>query len=138
MILTELLSELMKQKENKGGFLIHLNSDDLDPKTQYNTDIQFSDLCFSNFTMLRSGTLLAFENSNREPISHADDGTPLYAIDTDGSMYIDLTKVEDIEKVKDGQDWFQLSTHLVVNLYMFPANNSIDGHRNVVTIGFME
>ena len=134
MILTELLSELMKQKENKGGFLIHLNSDDLDSKTQYNTEIQFSDLCFSNFTILRSGTLLAFENSNRQPISHADDGIPLYSIDTDGSMYIDLTKVEDIEKVEDGQ----LSTHLVVNLYMFPANNSIDGHRNVVTIGFME
>ena len=53
-------------------------------------------------------------------------------------MFIDLRKIEHIEEVKDFEDWFEYPSEKVINLYMYPQNNQVDGCRNVVTIGFMD
>lgn len=52
-------------------------------------------------------------------------------------MYIDLTKIEAIENVQDFTDWFEFPSEKVINLYMFPEDDYLDGNRNVVSIGFM-
>lgn len=53
-------------------------------------------------------------------------------------MYIDVTKIESVEDVGDGLDWFLIPTSRVINLYMYPNNDNVDGHRNIVTIGFIK
>lgn len=52
-------------------------------------------------------------------------------------MYIDLTKIEDIEDEKGFMDWFEFPSKRVINLYMFPEDDYLDGNRNVVSIGFV-
>lgn len=138
MEFSELINLLKQQNESGKGFLIHLNTDDLDEKSCRNVGIEFADLYFTNFTMLRNGTILVFENTNRKPVQHREDGTPLYTIDSNSSMYVDITQIEAIEKVQDNLDWFLMPTKQVVHLYMLPENNSLGGNRNVVTIGFMD
>lgn len=138
MEFSELINLLKQQNESGKGFLIHLNTDDLEEKSCRNAGIKFADLYFTNFTMLRNGTILVFENTNRKPVQHREDGTPLYTIDSNSSMYVDITQIEAIEKVQDNLDWFLMPTKQVVHLYMLPENNSLSGNRNVVTIGFMD
>ncbi len=138
MEFTELAKSLKKQNESGNGFLIHLNTDDLEKKSHRNTSVEFSDLYFSNCTMIKNTTLLTFGNSNREPVNHKKDGTPLYTLDCNSSMYIDITKIEAVEEEEDGMDWFLIPTTRVIHLYMYPENNMVDGNRNVVTIGFMD
>lgn len=135
---SELINLLKQQNESGKGFLIHLNTDDLEEKSCRNTGIEFADLYFTNCTMIRNGTILVFENINRKPVQHKEDGTPLYTIDSNSSMYIDVAQIEVIEKVQDDFDWFLMPTKQVVHLYMLPENNSLSGNRNVVTIGFMD
>lgn len=138
MEFTELAKLLKKQNESGNGFLIHLNTGDLEEKSHRNTSVEFSDLYFTNCTMINNTTLLMFENSNREPVDHKEDGTPLYTLDSDSSMYIDITKIEAVAEEEDGMDWFLIPTTQVIHLYMYPENNMVDGNRNVVTIGFMD
>lgn len=138
MEFSELINLLKQQNESGKGFLIHLNTDDLEEKSCRNAGIKFADLYFTNFTMLRNGTILVFENTNRKPVQYRKDGTPLYTIDSNSSMYIDVAQIEVIEKVQDDFDWFLMPTKQVVHLYMLPENNSLSGNRNVVTIGFMD
>ena len=135
---SELINLLKQQNESGKGFLIHLNTDDLEEKSCRNTGIEFADLYFTNCTMIRNGTILVFENINRKPVQHKEDGTTLYTIDSNSSMYIDVAQIEVIEKVQDDFDWFLMPTKQVVHLYMLPENNSLSGNRNVVTIGFMD
>lgn len=138
MEFSELINLLKQQNESDKGFLIHLNTGDLEEKSCRNTGIEFADLYFTNCTMIRNGTVLVFENTNRKPVQHKEDGTPLYTIDSNSSMYIDVAQIEVIEKVQDNLDWFLMPTKQVVHLYMLPENNSLSGNRNVITIGFMD
>lgn len=56
MEFSELINLLKQQNESGKGFLIHLNTDDLEEKSCRNAGIKFTDLYFTNFTMLRNGT----------------------------------------------------------------------------------
>ena len=60
MELTELSKLLKEQNESGKGFQIHLNSRNLDEKSQHNVDVEFGDLYFTNCKMLRNATLLSF------------------------------------------------------------------------------
>lgn len=138
MKLEELLVALSKHNRSKRGFQIHLNSGNLDEeRSSKHTDIEFSDLYFSNCELLKNTTLLCFSNGGRDPIWQSEDGKPIYPCEVNSSMYIDLTKIEAIENVQDFTDWFEFPSEKVINLYMFPEDDYLDGNRNVVSIGFM-
>ena len=138
MELKELLVALSKHNRSKRGFQIHLNSGNLDEeKSSKHTDIEFSDLYFSNCELLKNTTLLCFSNTGRKPTAQSEDGKPLYPCKANSSMYIDLAKIEAIENVQDFTDWFEFPSEKVINLYMFPEDDYLDGNRNVVSIGFM-
>ena len=81
--------------------------------------------------------MLCFGNLNRKPIRQDEDGTNLYASEINSHMFIEISKIEHIEDVKDFADWFEYPSERVINLYMYPQNNNVDGCRNVLTIGFM-
>ncbi len=133
------LSKLLKEHNESGkGFQIHLNSGNLEEKSQYNTDVEFGDLYFTECKMIGNTKLLSFGNEKRKPTDHKQDGTPLYPIEINSRIYIDISKIEAVENVENFEDWFELPSSKVINLYMFPENNAVDGHRNVVTIGFIE
>lgn len=134
----ELARLLREQNDSGNGFQIHLNSSDIDEKSKRNTDVEISDLYFTNCGMLENVPLLSFNNDNREPVSHAADGAPLYPLEINCNVFIDVTKIESVEDVGDGLDWFLIPTSRVINLYMYPNNDNVDGHRNVVTIGFIK
>lgn len=69
MKLEELLVALSKHNRSKRGFQIHLNSGNLDEeRSSKHTDIEFSDLYFSNCELLKNTTLLCFSNGGRDPI----------------------------------------------------------------------
>lgn len=138
MKLEELLVALSKHNRSKRGFQIHLNSGNLDEeRSSKHTDIEFSDLYFSNCELLKNTTLLCFSNAGRKPTGQSEDGKPIYPCEVNSSMYIDLTKIEDIEDEKGFMDWFEFPSKRVINLYMFPEDDYLDGNRNVVSIGFM-
>lgn len=120
MEFVELLSALKEQNKTGRGFQIHLNSGNLDEKAQRNTDVEVGDLYFTHYRMLHDGSILAFY----------DEGN--------SNMFIDVKKIESIEEAEDCEDWFELESSKVINLYMFPENNNVDGHRNVVSIGLMK
>lgn len=138
MKLEELLVALSKHNRSQGGFQIHLNSGNLDEETNSkHMDIEFSDLYFSNCELLKTTPLLCFSNAGRNPIGQSEEGKPLYPCEVNSSMYIDISKIEDIEDEKDFEDWFEFPSEKVINLYMFPEDDYLDGNRNVVSIGFM-
>lgn len=139
MELTELSKLLKKQNESSKGFQIHLNSGNLDEKSQCNTDVEFGDLYFTNCNMLRNTTILSFCNDKKKSIGfNKEINQPLYPMEINSNMFIDITKIESVENVEDFNDWFMIPSSRVINLYMFPENKNVDGHRNVVTIGFIE
>lgn len=139
MELTELSKLLKEQNESGKGFQIHLNSGNLDKKSQHNTDVEFGDLYFTNCNMLKDTTILSFGNDNKKPISfNRETNQPLYPMEINSNLFMDIAKIETVENVEDFNDWFAFPSSKVINLYMFPDNNAVDGHRNVVTIGFIE
>lgn len=138
MDLTELLGALVEQNKSGKGYQIQLNSGNLDKTANKNADVEFGDLYFTECSTLRNTELLCFGNSNRKPVSQKEDGTNLYPIEINSTMFIDLKKIEHIEDVNDFEDWFEYPSERVINLYMYPQNNRVDGSRNIVTIGFME
>ena len=73
----------------------------------------------------------------KEPIGKSADGTNLYPIEINSNLFIEISKIEMIKDVEDVQDWFYLSSSKVVNVYMYPENDNVSGHRNVITVGFM-
>lgn len=129
MTLTILLNMLVMHNKTNKGYLIHVNSDNVEIKMGKNTDIVFADICFTNCQMINE-KLLVFNNINEEPISHLEDGTPIYHMSTNSNMYININKVNSIEDVEDKADWFSMLTGKVINLYM--------SYGNIITIGFME
>ena len=60
MELTELSKFLKEQNESGKGFQIHLNSGNLDKRSQHNTDVEFGDLYFTNCKLLKNTTFLSF------------------------------------------------------------------------------
>ena len=139
MEFTELSKLLKEQSESGKGFQIHLNSGNLDEKSQHNVDVEFGDLYFTNCRMLGNTTLLSFGNDKKKSIGFdKETNQQLYPMEINSNLFIDITKIESVENVKDYMDWFELPSSRIINLYMFPENNNVDGHRNVVTIGFIE
>lgn len=138
MKLEDLLVALSKHNKIQKGYQIHLNSGNLDEeKSSKHTDIEFSDMYFSNCELLKNTTLLCFSNTGRKPTGQSEDGKPLYPCEVNSSMYIDLAKIENIEDVQDFEDWFEYPSERLINLYMFPEDDYLDGNRNVVSIEFM-
>ena len=138
MELAELLKLLKEQNESEAGFQIHLNSGDLSEKSLYNTDVEFRDVYFTNCSVLPDSDVLVFSNEGKQPVSiDKETNQPLYPCEINSGMYIDMNKIETIENV-EARDWFMIPSSKVINLYMFPENKNIGGHRNVVTVGFIE
>ena len=75
---------------------------------------------------------------SREPVGQKEDGTKLYPMEINSSLFIDMTKVDTIEDLEDFEDWFAYPSTRVINVYMLPESGRLDGNRNVVTIGFMD
>ncbi|MBQ2882735.1 MAG: hypothetical protein IJE43_03025 [Alphaproteobacteria bacterium] len=138
MELTEFLGLLVSHNATNKGYQIQLNSGNLENKSNKNTGVEFSDLYFTECSTLRNTTLLCFGNSNRKPISQKEDGTNLYPMEINSQMFIDISKIEAIEDVKDFEDWFNFPSEKVINIYMFPENENMNGCRNVITVGLME
>lgn len=138
MELKDLIVILSRHNKSKKGYQIHLNTGNLDEeKSSKHMDIEISDMYFSNCELLKNTTLLCFSNGGRDPIGQSEDGKPIFPCKANSSMYIDLTKIEAIENVQDFTDWFEFPSEKVINLYMFPEDDYLDGNRNVVSIGFM-
>lgn len=137
MDLTELLGALAAHNQTNKGYQVQLNSGNLDKKSNKHTDVEFGDLYFTNCKILNK-SILCFDNVNRKPIDQKEDGTNLYPMEINSHMFLEMTKIEHVEDVKDFEDWFQLPSERVINLYMYPQNDNVDGSRNVVTIGFMD
>lgn len=138
MEISELLQELAEHNKTGKGFQIQLNSGNLDEKSNKNIDVEFGDLYFTSLKVLRNETLLCFDNMNRKPIDHKPDGTNLYPIEINSQMFLEVNQIECVEEVQDKDDWFDYSSSRVFNIYMLPNNANLNGHRNVVTVGFMD
>ena len=130
----DLLQALKENKEKMGTFQIHLNSGNLEGNGNVSTGVEFTDLYFTDFKILRD-TLLAFGNMNRKPISRSDKGVELYAPEVNSSLYIDTEEIENIEELEGVSDWFDIPSSRIFNVYMRPKNPN--GNRNIITIGFM-
>lgn len=137
MTLAELLKALLEHNRTEKGYQIHLNSGNLDDKSDKQTGIEFGDLYFSDCNTLGNSMLISFGNMSRKPIKQTEDGTDIYPLETNNNMFIDMSKIEAIEDVQDFEDWFELPSERVINIYMYPENDTMNGNRNVVTIGFM-
>ena len=99
-------------------------------------DVEFGDLYFTECSTLRNTTLLCFGNMNKKPVAQKEDGTNLYPAEINSQIFIDMSKIEDIEDVKNFEDWFNFPSERVINIYMIPE--IMNGCRNVITVGFMK
>ncbi len=134
---SELLKALLEHNKTGNGYQIHLNSGNLDKTSNKHEDVELGDLYFSECSTLGNKMLLCFGNSNKKPIGQSEDGTNLYPAEINTNMFLDIDKIEAIEDVKDFEDWFYLPSERVINVYMYPENDSRTGNRNVITVGFM-
>ena len=137
MEISELLQAFAEHNKTGNGYHIELNSGNLDEKSNKNKGVEFNEIYFTECSMLRNKTLLCFGNMNRKPVGQKEDGTKLYPQEINSNMFIDISKIEAIEEVKEFEDWFSFPSQKVFNIYMLPENKSMDGCRNVVTIGFI-
>lgn len=135
--IADFLKALIDHNQTGNGYQIHLNSADLDDKSAKNKGVEINELYFTECSTLKDKTLLCFGNMNKKPIGQAEDGTNLYPIEINSNMFIDISKIESVENVEDFQDWFYLLSSKVINVYMLPENDNLNGCRNVITIGFM-
>lgn len=138
MEIAELLKELAEHNKKGKGYQIQFNSGNLDENCTRNTDIEMGDLYFSECSTLKDSMILSFGNMSKKPTGQAEDGTNLYPVEINSNIFIDVNKIEAVEDVEDFADWFYLPSSKVVNVYMYPENDSVSGNRNVVTIGFIE
>ena len=138
MKLAEFLNALLEQIRSGKGYQIHLNSGNLEASSKRYTCVEFGELYFTECSSLNEGKILCFGNMSRNPVGQKDDGTNIFPMEINSSLFIDMTKVDTIEDLKDFEDWFMFPSTRVINIYMLPENGRIDGNRNVVTIGFME
>ena len=138
MEVKELLGAIVKHNLSGKGYQVQLNSGNLDKNSNKNTDVEFGDLYFTECNTLKNTTLLCFGNMNKKHVAQKEDGTNLYPAEINSQIFIDMSKIEAIEDVKDFEDWFSFPSERVINIYMFPQNEQINGCRNVITVGFME
>lgn len=136
MEITDFLGALVEHNKTNKGYQIELNSGNLDKNSFKITGVEFGELYFTECSILNK-TILCFGNMNRNPVGKKEDGTNLYPIDINSSMFLELCKIESIEEVKDFEDWFSISSERVLNIYMMPEDDNMNGHRNVITVGFM-
>lgn len=134
----ELLKELVEHNKTGKGYQIQLNSGNLDDKSARNTGLEIGDLYFTEYSTLKDSMILSFGNMSKKPTGQAKDGTNLYPVEINSNIFIDVNKIEAVEDVADFADWFYLPSSKVVNVYMYPENDSANGNRNVITVGFME
>lgn len=134
----ELLKELVEHNKTGKGYQIQLNSGNLDDKSARNTGLEMGDLYFTECSTLKDSMILSFGNMSKKPTGQAKDGTNLYPVDINSNIFIDVNKIEAVEDVADFADWFYLPSSKVVNVYMYPENDSVNGNKNVITVGFME
>ena len=137
MEISELLQAFAEHNKTGNGYQIELNSGNLDEKSNKNKGVEFNEIYFIECSMLRNKTLLCFGNMNRKPVGQKEDGTKLYPQEINSNMFIDISKIEAIEEVKEFEDWFSFPSQKVFNIYMLPENKSMDGNRNVISVGFM-
>lgn len=137
MELSEFLQILKAHNDTENGYQIQLNSGNLDENSNKHTDVEFGDLYFTGCCTLKDSSILCFDNMKRDPTSQLEDGTNCYPIEVNSQMFIDLNRIETVEDVENFEDWFIFESERVINLYMLPENDSMNGYRNVVTIGFM-
>lgn len=137
MKIADFLKSLTEHNKTGSGYQIYLNSDNLGEESTKNTGIEIGDLYFTECSTLKGQTLLCFGNMARKPTGQSEDGTNLYPAEINTNLFLDVNRIEAVETVEDFQDWFYLPSSKVVNVYMYPENNGMDGNRNVVTIGFM-
>lgn len=137
MEITDFLGALVEHNKTNKGYQVELNSGNLDKNSFKITGVEFGELYFTECSILNK-TILCFGNMNRNPVGKKEDGTNLYPIDINSSMFLELRKIESIEEVKDFEDWFSLSSERVLNIYMIPEDASLCGRRNVVSVGFIE
>lgn len=138
MEIADFFKALAEHNKTNTGYQINLNSGALDNKSNKNKGIEFADLYFTECSTLRNTTLLCFGNMNRKPVDKKEDGTNLYPQEINSQMFLDISKIEAIEEVKDFEDWFSFPSEKVINIYMLPEDNNMDGCRNVVTVGFIQ
>lgn len=138
MELLQLMAELNEQNKTGKGYQIHLNSGNLEDNSCKITGIEFCDLYFAECRLLHNSTLLCFDSSTCQPVAEKEDGTKLYSQEMNSSLMIDINKIEVIEEVKNPDDWFELPSEKIINLYMLPEEARSLQRRNVVSIGFME
>ena len=100
MELTDFLEALVEHNKSGEGYQIQLNSGNLDKENNRNTDVEFGDLYFTNCSILNR-SILCFDNVNRKPIDKKEDGTNVYPMEINSSMFLDLCKIESVEVVKD-------------------------------------
>lgn len=136
MELLELMAKINEHNKTGNGFQIHLNSGNLDEKSNKITGVEFNDMYFTECGILRNSTLLCFSNANKLPTLKGD-GVAIYPLEINSSMSININKIEIIEEVENCEDWYELPSERVINLYMLPEDSTFTGHRNVVSIGFM-
>lgn len=137
MELSELIAALSEHNETDKGYQIQLNSGNLDKdSSKKHTDVEFGDLYFTNCSIIGK-SILCFDNANRKPIDKKADGTNLYPMEINSQMFIELMNIECAEEVKNFEDWFNFPSEKVINIYMFPQDENLNGRRNVITIGFM-
>ena len=137
MELSAFLQALTEHNKTGSGYQIHLNSGNLDENSSRHTDIEFGDLYFTDCNTLKNQTMLHFGNMGRKPVEQSGDGTNLYPQEINSCLFIDISKIEAIEDVRDIQDWFEFPSNRVINVYMYPGNRDMSGNRNAVTIGFL-
>lgn len=137
MKLEEFLKALIKQNKTGNGYQIQLNSGNLDDKSEKNTSVEIGDLYFTECSTLKDAMILCFGNMGKKPTDKSKDGTNLYPVEINSNMFIDINKIEVIEDVKDFKDWFYLPSSRVINVYMLPEDDNLNGNRNVVTIGLI-
>ena len=138
MEVKEFLGAIVKHNLSGKGYQVQFNSGNLDEKSNKNTDVELGDLYFTECSTLRNTTLLCFGNMNKKPLAQKEDGTNLYPCEINSQIFIDMSKIEAIEDVKNFEDWFNFPSERVINIYMFPQNEMLVGRRNVITVGFME
>ena len=59
-------------------------------------------------------------------------------MEINSEMFLEVDQIECVEEVQDKDDWFNYPSSKVFNIYMLPNNENMNGHRNVVSVGFME
>lgn len=124
----EFFKVLEDAKKKSAEYFLHLNSGNLEGKAGANNSVELADAYFTKYEVL-SGMLLAFSNSNRPPINHKEDGTPLYPVDSNTGLFIKMDKVVHIEEVANTEDWFVFPVKRMFHIYMNTGN--------VVTVGIL-